>query len=284
MSGSDQLSSAVVFRPLRECDVDEVVSLYASAFGDARPIDSQEVISWLRNPELDADSLRVLEVDGSIVGYGDLWAAEGVVALEVAAPGHWQTFLEWAEEAARANQASRVRVLSYGGRGFTMQIEFNESPPDTPNPPSEIQVRAFREQDAERLRAGLNEVFAQDPFFNQVSLGHFREFYLRARGMDPSLWLLAWDDAELAGFVLAFPERAGDANIGRVESLGVRAPWRGRGLGEALLKRAFAELHGRGLRRVALGVDASNETGAVRLYQRSGMRIERQADNWALDI
>jgi ribosomal protein S18 acetylase RimI-like enzyme len=33
-----------------------------------------------------------------------------------------------------------------------------------------------------------------------------------------------------------------------------------------------------------LGVDASNETAAVRLYERVGMHIARQADNWALDL
>lgn len=292
--------SVRVFRPLREGDVNDVVSVYRSAFGNARPIDAQELLSWLRNPELDPESLRVLEVDGSVVGYGDVFIENGDVALEVAALGYWGTFLEWAEDTARRQHAPRVRVLSYAGedlthaaksRGYrlwrsnyTMRIELGDAIPDAPDLPPGIELRPYRHHDATHLRAGLNEAFANDPFFHEASEAHFREFYLHARGFDPSLWLLAWDNAELAGFVLAFPERAGDTNLGFVKELGVRPRWRGRGLGESLLRTAFRALHARGLRAIELGVDASNETGAVRLYERVGMRVERRGDNWALDL
>jgi mycothiol synthase len=47
---------------------------------------------------------------------------------------------------------------------------------------------------------------------------------------------------------------------------------RGRGLGDALLRTAFAEFWRRGERRVALGVAADNP-GATRLYERAGMRV-----------
>jgi ribosomal protein S18 acetylase RimI-like enzyme len=129
----------------------------------------------------------------------------------------------------------------------------------------------------------LNEAFACDPFFHDATPSNFREFYLNARGFDPSLWLLAWDNEEVAAFILAFPENAGDESLGWVESLGVLPQWRRRGLGAALLRWAFRELHARGLRKVGLGVDGGNETGAVRLYERVGMRVVRQGDNWILD-
>ena len=56
--------------------------------------------------------------------------------------------------------------------------------------------------------------------------------------------------------------------------LGVRRPWRGRGLGRALLHRAFAEFWNRGLPRVTLGVDAENPHGATKLYESVGMEVE----------
>jgi len=292
--------SGVTVRPLREGDVDEVVAVYRSAFGDARQIDAEELRSWLRNPEVEPESLRVLELDGRVVAYGDICIENDAVALEVAAPGRWQAFLEWAEDAARVNQVSRVRVLSYAGcelaeaaesRGYRlwrasyrMRIELGEVAPEAPRLPPGIQLCAYRRDDADLLRAALNEAFAIDPFFHEATPAYFREFYLHARGFDPSLWLLAWDNTELAGFILAFPEHTGDTTLGWVESLGVRPPWRGGGLGESLLRAAFRELQARGLRAIALGVDGSNETGAVRLYERVGMTIQRQADNWALDL
>ena len=54
--------------------------------------------------------------------------------------------------------------------------------------------------------------------------------------------------------------------------------WRGKGLGRALLLSAFGEFYRRGERRVALAVDAGNETGATQLYESVGMRVAWQAD------
>jgi len=60
------------------------------------------------------------------------------------------------------------------------------------------------------------------------------------------------------------------------EMVGVRKPRRGRGIGTFLLRRAFADLARRGHRRARLNVDAGNETGATRLYERVGMRVRRE--------
>jgi mycothiol synthase len=289
-----------MLRPLRESDADAVVALYERAFGDQRPIDAQEIVSWFRNPELDSEWLRVLELDGRVVGYGDILISDDVVAVDVAAPDHWDVFLAWAEDTARAKRVSRVRVFFPAGheladllaaRGYrywrsayTMHINLGEMAPDAPAPPPGIELREYEEGDAELLRAAVNEAFADDPFFDEATPSRFREFFLNARAFDPSLWLLAWDRGELAAFVLAFPERAGDENLGWIQSLGVRGPWRRLGLGEALLRAAFSQLHARGLRTVGLGVDAENETGALRLYERVGMRVVRQGDNWVLNV
>jgi ribosomal protein S18 acetylase RimI-like enzyme len=61
--------------------------------------------------------------------------------------------------------------------------------------------------------------------------------------------------------------------IGWVGTLGVRRPWRKKGLGSALLQYSFSEFHRRGKTTIGLGVDASNPTGATRLYQRAGMYV-----------
>ena len=83
---------------------------------------------------------------------------------------------------------------------------------------------------------------------------------------DPSLWLLATDGDEAVGALsgVVWGDR------GWVGELGVRKPWRGRGIASALLRRAFATFASRDLPRVMLNVDAANPTGAVRLYERAG--------------
>jgi ribosomal protein S18 acetylase RimI-like enzyme len=66
------------------------------------------------------------------------------------------------------------------------------------------------------------------------------------------------------------PERFGGGWVG---TLGVLPESRGQGIGKALLQRAFASFWERGERRVALAVDAENDTGATRLYESVGMRV-----------
>ena len=290
--------SSSPLRPLREDDAEQVAALFAAAFGEARRLDAEEVRSWLRNDEIDKDWFRVLEVDGRVVGYGDIFVEPDVVQLDVAAPGHWETFFAWAEDEARSRGVPRVRAYFDSGheleqlsvaRGYryfrssyTMEIAL-----EAPLPvalPDGIELRAYRSEDDVALRAALNEAFADDPVWHEVTESSFREFYLGARGYDPELWLLAWEGPELAGLALSYPERTGDESLGWVGTLGVRAPWRRRGLGGALLRSAFNALYERGLRRVGLGVDAKNATGALHVYESAGMHRVRQNDNWELQL
>src|SRR5207237_10734996 len=85
-----------------------------------------------------------------------------------------------------------------------------------------------------------------------------------------SLWFVAWDNAEMAGVIRCDGRKVGGGFVG---ALGVRGPWRGRGIGTALLRHAFVEYHRRGMPRVSLGVDAENPSGATRVYERAGMRV-----------
>jgi mycothiol synthase len=291
--------SSSQLRELRPTDAEAVASLFTRCFGDARAIDAEEIRSWLGNAEFEPDWLRVLDERGEIVGYGDVWPEERELALDVAAPGRWGVFFDWAEAAARERGIPRVRLsppaehelvavcrdrgYAYRRSSFTMEIELAEPSP-APAYPEGLRLTTYRDADQERLISTLNGAFGDDPFWHDVTPSNFREFYLRARGFDPALWHLAWGGDELAGFVLGFDQHGADDSLGWVGTLGVRAPWRRRGLGEALLLTAFRSLFERGLRRVGLGVDAQNVTGALRLYERVGMHKTQQTDHWVLDL
>jgi ribosomal protein S18 acetylase RimI-like enzyme len=66
--------------------------------------------------------------------------------------------------------------------------------------------------------------------------------------------------------------------------LGVRRPWRKRGLGLALLNHAFGEFYLRGKRKAGLGVDAENLTGALKLYEKAGMHVHKQFDMFEKEL
>jgi len=84
---------------------------------------------------------------------------------------------------------------------------------------------------------------------------------------DPTLWMIAWDGDQVAGF----SQNRFRKGIGWVGTLGVRRPWRKKGVGLALLQHSFGEFYKRGTKTIGLGVDAQNPTGATRLYQKAGM-------------
>jgi mycothiol synthase len=95
-------------------------------------------------------------------------------------------------------------------------------------------------------------------------------------GYDPTLWLRATDHGEMLGTLTG--NLWGDR--GWVGYLGVRVRGRGRGIGAALLREAFARFAAHGARSVVLNVDAENATGATALYERVGMRVVNRWDLW----
>lgn len=105
--------------------------------------------------------------------------------------------------------------------------------------------------------------------------GHVKRSYdfwvKNIRGMsdyDPALWVVAWDGDEIAGYTLNRIK----PNTGWIGTLGVRRPWRKKGLGLFLLQHSFGLLYDRGCRTIGLTVDAANPSGATRLYEKAGMK------------
>jgi ribosomal protein S18 acetylase RimI-like enzyme len=293
--------SSLQLRPLREEDAADVARLFVEAWGESRRMDADEIREWFGNEAFDPENLLVI-VDGErVVGYFDVWQQGDAVDVDLAAPGFWDEAFEHAENKARALGARRVRtrfsdrhpvgdlIAPRGYRpvrgSWTMEIEFGVESPAEPVVPDGIEIRPYRHpEDEQRVYDATQEAFEDHWDFHPVSLENWREFNVKSRTFDPDLWLVAWDGDEVAGASLNFPERFGDPGYGWVGTLAVRRRWRRRGLGDALLRRSFAALHARGLRRVRLSVDAENTTGATRLYERAGMTVLHQANTWERDL
>ena len=90
------------------------------------------------------------------------------------------------------------------------------------------------------------------------------------------MWFVARKDDELVGYAICEPSIAGDATRAYVAGFGVRAAYRKRGIGLALLHHAFRILKERGRTAVELDMDSENLTGASRVYERAGMVPTRQ--------
>jgi mycothiol synthase len=174
------------------------------------------------------------------------------------------------------NTAGRMLLEGLGYRDvrhyYEMRIELEGPPPDPEWPPG-LEAIPFDLADARSLHAAINDAFAGEWNFYQRPFEEFKKFRLDAPDFDPTLWFVVKDAGEIAAFALCWANRFGGPHVGLI---GVREPWRRRGLALALLRHAFGEFHRRGERRVGLGVDADNATGAALLYERAGMHVHAE--------
>ena len=160
-----------------------------------------------------------------------------------------------------------------------MRIELTDELPE-PEWPDGLTPRNFRRGEEERVFEANMDAFADHWDFRRQPMEDWRRHTVDHHGFDPSLWWLVDDGDELAAISLNAWHFLGDPQFGWIHILGVRPPWRKRGLATALLRHSFLDFRNRSATRVGLGVDAENTTGAVRLYERAGMRAVRRDDTY----
>lgn len=305
----------LLIRPVKMEDAARVVEVFnASAIADGRNPDStvEDMQREWQFPgfNLETDSWAALTPEGRLVGYMEFyegistsnyfsWGAvhpdyrrQGIGAhLRRLADARALESLPKAPPEARVSIATSVLSTNRGARimlereGFEhirsfwrMRIDM-DTPPAAPQFPEGITVRTHVVgQDDRAVWQALEDAFSDHWGHMPVSYEFFEHDMLKDKDFDPALWFLAMDGDEIAGFSLCFPKTNEDPEMGWVGDLGVRRPWRKRGLGLALLLHSFNEFYRRGTRKVGLGVDTRSLTGATRLYEKAGMRPDRE---WA---
>jgi mycothiol synthase len=171
---------------------------------------------------------------------------------------------------------------------WQMVVDLDGSIPQ-PVWPENISIRVFdREHDLPRLYLAEEEAF-QDHWGNiQVPFDDGYQRWLHQmfsdKEADPQLWFLAKDGEEIIGAAICRRRSRENEDEGWVRTLFVRRAWRRQGIALALLHHAFGEYKRRGKKRVALGVDAQNRTGATQVYEKAGMRVRRQYDQYELEL
>ena len=150
---------------------------------------------------------------------------------------------------------------------WRMEIKLQEAPPAVTFPDN-IELRPFvKDEHAVAVWQADNEVFRDHSGSHEYTYEDWSHGKFGNPNFDPTLWMIAWDGNQIAGF----SQNRFRMGIGWIGTIGVRRPWRKKGLGLALLQHSFGEFYKRGMTTIGLGVDASNPTGATRLYQQAGM-------------
>lgn len=263
-----------------------VAALESSLYGETTFSRADLEDEWL---ELDLErDARVVRDGDRVVGYGvvrergEPWRVEGCVHPDALGQGIGKLIATALEEEAARRDARRVQnsvleadsaarrlleSLGYGAvRVFReMRIEL-EAPPPAPEWPDGLCVVPFDpEHDALEFHAAHQEAFADGWDFTPRDFESWSKGNLGSERFDPTLWcVVRAGDAIAAGTICTSDTYGG----GFVRALFTRRPWRRHGLGAALLADAFGRFWERSEHNVGLGVDAANETGAFRLYER----------------
>lgn len=293
-----------------------------SVIGRDESANQEAVITEWKSPGFDpAQDIRlVFAPNGQMAGYIEVWTTIkppvhpgiwGRVDPDYEDMGIGTWMLHWAEQRAlRAlpglpaelrfaprvgiwRQAEKPKKLfeemgyQHIRSSYHMLIEMDAPVPE-PEFPEGITLHTYNpETDLEAVyRADVDSFrdhfgFIEEPF--EEGLKRFKHFWLN-EGVDPTLLFLAMDGNEIAGINLCRPHSFDDPDMGWVGSLGVRRQWRKRGIGLALLRHSFNEFYRRGKRKVGLGVDAQNLTGALRLYENAGMHVHHAFDHYEKEL
>lgn len=224
----------------------------------------------------------------------------------------YRQMLVWAEECSRqridlAPENSRVimsqgisnkdnhRKIALEKYGFDlvrhfyrMQINLDQQP-DQPVIPDGLRIETISfPSELKKAILAMDEGFEDHWGYvkcpTEELLEQWKHYLNNDPNFDPSLWFLAKDGDQIAGICRCTGKTVEDPDMGWVNQLCVRKPWRRRGLGMALLLIAFNEFYSRGKKRVGLGVDATSLTNATRLYERAGMNVTLQYDTYEKEI
>ncbi len=307
MVGKTYLDPSLILRPARSTDTNAVAKLthdVAEMEGDSLfVLTAEELANEWENEgfNVERDVFVVETRDGRLVGSEEFYnesghyklKADGCVHPEFRGLGIGSSLLEKIAERAQAEMklaAPDVRVFIQSlinnkdeaghnllkNNGYSlvryfwrMEIKL-QTVPSAINFPTGIELRPFIKDEH-----GVAVWQADDEAFHDHWGSHDRTFqeWSHAKfgnlNFDPTLWMVAWDGNEVAGF----SQNRFRKGIGWIGTVAVRRPWRGKGLGIALMHHTFGEFYKRGTTIIGLGVDSANLTGATRLYERAGMYV-----------
>ncbi len=255
-----------------EVDLDDIVVGFERAGFDPATdlllmLDGDEPVAWAelyrRRAEADVrPSHRGRGIGAALLGW-----IEGR-ARELGEPEVGQTKTD-------ANEGARELFLAMGYEptftSWIVRIPIEE-PPDAPEPIDGISIRSYREEDARDVHRMMDAAFTEWPGRDPEPFEIWAPQVVVHAAFVPELSPLAFDEDELVGAAVSydFPE----AGEGWVHQLATKATHRHRGIARALLRTAFGSFHERG-RRVA-GLSTDSRTGALGLYEKVGMRVDRQ--------
>jgi GNAT superfamily N-acetyltransferase len=244
-----------------------------------------ETLDLARDALVLLDGERVVAF-GSLHDRGELWRIDGYVHPDHVGRGIGTELVAALEATVASRGARRIqngvaepdeaghRLLAALGyrpvrvfRELRIDLDAAPEPPEWPDGLVAGEFEADRDDTA--FHAAQQEAFADHWEFAPRDFADWRAFHIETERFDPSLWGVVRAGDEIVAGAICEANRYGGGWIG---VLFTRRPWRGQGVGRALLRDAFGKFRDRGEPSAGLSVDAENATGAFHLYESAGMQ------------
>ena len=289
MAEKAYLDPSLTLRPARWEDLNAVAKLsheVAQMEGDANFVLTAEELANEWNSEgfrVERDVFIVETQDGRVVGSEEFYnekdhyklKADGCVHPEFGGQGIGTSLLEKIVERAQAEMElaepdvrvfiqstfnnkdeaghALLRAAGYSPIRYfwRMEIKLQEAPPAVVFPDN-IKLHPFdKDEHAVAVWQADNEAFRDHWGSHDSTFEGWSHHKFGNPNFDPTLWMVAWDGDQIAGF----SQNRYRKGVGWIGTLGVRRPWRKKGLGLALLQHSFGEFYKRGTTTIGLGVD-----------------------------
>ncbi|HEY7704037.1 MAG TPA: GNAT family N-acetyltransferase [Acidimicrobiia bacterium] len=302
----------VELRPAGRADAPAIHELVRSIeTGDREPqvTTLEEIEEWFDEPYFEPLTMtRLAVIPDRLVGYGRLWHRPSGERLERVYlpggvdPGHrgkgiGHAILEWQCEAGAAlvqnyeHDLPRFLFLNswdwlesdhafYRRHGFEPMRYFAEMLRPLDDLPAVavldgISLEDWSDRHAEGTRLLFNAAFADHWGSTPVPADAWPHRLSRS-GVRLDLSVLATAEGRVVGAAINGVYPSDFASSGRrdgwIETLGVDAGFRRRGIAAALIAASLARFAADGLTHAMIGVDSDNPTGAYGLYERMGFR------------
>jgi ribosomal protein S18 acetylase RimI-like enzyme len=209
--------------------------------------------------------------------------AADVVARRRAELGPGTPAAAWVhvEDGVRDAAALVTRAGYSAERWFSiMRRDLAEPPPDVP-PPAGLRLVPWSTEIDDAVRLAHNDAFTDHWGFQPWNVDTWRQWESGHRDFRGDWSFAVLDGDEVAAYAMsagyAHDWEAQGFTEGWTSKLGVRRPWRGRGLAKALLARSMRAFADAGMEVAGLDVDSANPTGAVALYTGLGYTVRHRS-------
>jgi mycothiol synthase len=298
---------AVLVRPYVDADAQAVAALLNDVeahFGGPAMFSPHDVGGWIADiRDADLDTRLAVSTDGKAVAYalvsappsgGQHAGLKGTVHPAWRGRGIGRDLLAWqlgrledlhhqvapatewiARTGAHGQDTAARRLFERSGFAPIRYWYGMETPiPATAAAvelPDGLRVRNAVEVDPAALYAAHLEAFAGHFGFEPRGIQKWTAQTIGAPDFRPDLSRIVYGD-DIVAYVLSF-DQEGQPDSLYVGVVGTRPGWRGRGIASLLLADVMAAAATAGKTRTRLNVDATNPTGAVRIYERAGFVV-----------